>query len=199
MERLPFKLRRARLQLMLKHPYLASAVARFPICIRTDKEGFPPWRPTVTDLCQWEFVERISSDQLLGVLAHELMHNLLGHLEREQGRDPARWNVAIDHATNLMLEEMNFTLPDPKCCDRRFYGLTAEEIYKQLPDGRDAENWDLHLSADLKKAPDHQTVILSVVSKKTVIPMILRPVWRNTAISPLLLNSSVSAKVCGVR
>ena len=87
------------------------------------------------------------------MLAHELMHNLLGHLEREQGRDPARWNVAIDHATNLMLEEMNFTLPDPKCCERRFYGLTAEEIYKQLPNGRDAENWDLHLSADLKKSP----------------------------------------------
>mgnify|MGYP001335874098 FL=1 len=151
MERLPFKLRRARLQLMLKHPYLASAVARFPICIRTRQEGVSTM---ATDgyriYANTEFVERISSDQLLGVLAHELMHNLLGHLEREQGRDSGRWNVAIDHAVNLMLEEMNFTLPDPKCCDRRFYGLTAEEIYKQLPDGRDAENWDLHLSADLK-------------------------------------------------
>ena len=154
MERLPFKLRRARLQLMLKHPYLASAVARFPICIRSGQEGVSTM---ATDgyriYANTEFVERISSDQLLGVLAHELMHNLLGHLEREQGRDPGRWNVAIDHAANLMLEEMNFTLPDPKCCERRFYGLTAEEIYKQLPDGRDAENWDLHLSADLKKSP----------------------------------------------
>ncbi len=128
MERLPFKLRRARLQLMLKHPYLASAVARFPICIRSGQEGVSTM---ATDgyriYANTEFVERISSDQLLGVLAHELMHNLLGHLEREQGRDPARWNVAIDHAVNLMLEEMNFTLPDPKCCERRFYGLTATQ------------------------------------------------------------------------
>ena len=78
MERLPFKLRRARLQLMLKHPYLASAVARFPICIRTRQEGVSTM---ATDgyriYANTEFVERISSDQLLGVLAHELMHNLL--------------------------------------------------------------------------------------------------------------------------
>ena len=50
-----------------------------------------------------------------------------------------------------------------------------------------------------KKAPEPQAAILSAASKRLVIPMILRPVWRNPAISPLLLNSSVSAKACGVR
>ena len=50
-----------------------------------------------------------------------------------------------------------------------------------------------------KKAPEQRAAILSAASKRMVIPMILRPVWRKPVISPLLLNSSVSAKVCGVR
>jgi len=147
MMELPFKLKRARLQLMLKHPYLASAVARFPLILRNREEGI---NTMATDgyriYANPGYVEKISSDELLGVLAHELMHNLLGHLEREQERKPGRWNVAIDHATNLLLEEMNFSLPDPKCCERRFHGLTAEQIYQKLSAHDKSDNWDQHLT-----------------------------------------------------
>ena len=146
MKNSPFKLRRVRLQLMLKHPYLASAVARYPLLIRSHEEGISTM---ATDgyriYANLEFIEKISSEELLGVLAHELMHNLLGHLEREQGRDPGRWNLAIDHATNILLEEMGFELPDPKCYDPRFYGMTAEEIYESMPRHNVSKNWDLHL------------------------------------------------------
>ena len=146
MSQLPFKLRRARLQLMLNHPYMASAVTRFPLVQRSLEEGIGTM---ATDgyriYANPVFCEKITEDELLGVLAHELMHNLLGHLEREQGRDPGKWNVAIDHATNLLLEEMNFSMPDPKCCERRYHGLTAEEIYKMLPTHDESKNWDLHL------------------------------------------------------
>ena len=146
MMELPFKLRRARLQLMLKHPYLASAVARFPLILRNREEGIGTMATDGYHIyANPGFIEKINSDELLGVLAHELMHNLLGHLEREQEPEPGRWNVAIDHATNLLLEEMNFSLPDPKCCERRFHGLTAEQIYQRLSTRDESDNWDLHL------------------------------------------------------
>ena len=61
MDGLPFKLRRARLQLMLKHPYLASAVARFPICIRTEKEEVSTMATEGYRIyANTDFIERIS-------------------------------------------------------------------------------------------------------------------------------------------
>src|SRR5262249_30316833 len=41
-------------------------------------------------------------------------------------------NVAVDHATNLLLLGFGFRLPAGALCDRRFSGLTAEQIYARL-------------------------------------------------------------------
>ncbi len=102
---LPAKVSRVRIQLMLRHSYLASATARLKFHV-TDE----PWCPTMaTDgfniFINPYFVEEITEEETIGVLAHEVMHCILGHSDRRGDRDPELWNIAIDYATNLILSD----------------------------------------------------------------------------------------------
>ena len=128
------KVSRSRLQLMLRHPFLAGAVARLPMKEAIDM----PWcRTMATDgyNIYWNalFCVELNEDELSGVIAHELMHCILGHIDRRGERDRTQWNVAIDHATNLFLLACDITLPNDRLADRLYNGLTAEQIYDRLP------------------------------------------------------------------
>ena len=129
----PSKLQRARLQLMLAHPYLASACARFPM-LMVDAEH--PIQTMSTDgfyiYVNPDFSNRLSEEHLKGVLAHELLHNLLGHSQRQGGRRRNIWHQAVDHATNLLLTDLGFKLPEPNLCNPQFRGMSSEEIYRAL-------------------------------------------------------------------
>ena len=57
------------------------------------------------------FVTALSPDELVGVLAHEVMHCALAHPARRGGRDPERWNVACDLAVNPLLVAAGVVLP----------------------------------------------------------------------------------------
>lgn len=127
---------RARLQLMLDHAFLASAVARLPLvevppeswCRTAATDGFRIlWNPV--------FFGGLNDAEIAGVLAHEVMHAVLGHIDRRGLREPYLWNQAIDHATNLLLIEHEVTLPKPRLSEYRFRGMTAEQIYAQLSAG----------------------------------------------------------------
>jgi len=124
---------RARMQLMLLHPYLAAALARLPVVNATSLG----WCETmVTDgyyiYVSPSFCETLTEDEISGVFAHEVMHCVLGHLDRRGGRDRLLWNIAIDYATNLLLTDFGFKLPASGLLDRRYKGQTAEEIYDGL-------------------------------------------------------------------
>ena len=45
---------------------------------------------------------------------------------------PELWNMAADHAINLLLFEQGFALPAGGLCDRRFRAMTTETIYERL-------------------------------------------------------------------
>lgn len=124
---------RARLRLMLDQPFLAAAVARLPLVDATDRY----WCPTfATDgyaiYINREFAETLSDVQICFVLAHELLHCILGHIDRRQHRDPELWNVAIDYATNLLLASYGFDVLDTALFDRKWGGMTSESIYDCL-------------------------------------------------------------------
>ena len=128
------KISRARLQLMLRNPYLAGAVARLPMREAIDM----PWCQTMaTDgyniFWNAEFCASLNGEELSGVIAHELLHCILGHNDRRDERDRHQWNIAIDHATNLFLLACEIQLPTDRLADRRYVGLTAEQIYEKLP------------------------------------------------------------------
>lgn len=130
---------RARIAILLRHPYLASALLSFPV-----RAAVSVYCPTMaTDgyriyFCP-EFVLGISEMQLQGVLIHELLHILFEHPSRRKGREGYLWNIACDYAVNLVVTDFGFCLPEAGLLDRRFCGKSAEEIYRLLSEASPRE------------------------------------------------------------
>ena len=81
-----------------------------------------------------DFVKKCSDRDIQFILSHEITHNLLFHLTRRNHRNQERWNLAIDYATNLVLQKDFGFVPDGACFDTKFNNMSAEEIYNKLPD-----------------------------------------------------------------
>jgi len=91
------------------------------------------------------FVEGISDEELIGVLAHEILHLALLHLLRLKARNLEGWNIACDVCVNSLLKKNNFELPKGIIVDRydnlEFEGIkiekisekTAEMVYDEIP------------------------------------------------------------------
>lgn len=88
-------------------------------------------------------------DEVVGVLAHEVLHMAFKHGLRSGFRDPSMWNVAADLAINLILfggsaEENVGKFPEdpnvPKLMDEKYRGMTAEAIYDLLKKQQDQQN-----------------------------------------------------------
>jgi len=80
------------------------------------------------------FVASLSSDEVVGVLAHEVMHNALAHPCRRGTRDPTRWNIACDLAVNPLLVQVGFVLPASRL-------MPGEGSYAHLPPGKSADEY----------------------------------------------------------
>ncbi len=142
------RLLKARIQLAMQQPFLATALMRLPFrdcagmswCPTMATDGYhiffnPIWTTALTDA------------ELRGVLAHEVLHVLFDHGGRMQDRNDLRWNLACDYAINLLLVEQGFTLPIGGLVSRRFEGLTAEDIYAQMPADAKGKSSDLRDSS----------------------------------------------------
>lgn len=86
-----------------------------------------------------EFVNSLTAEERIGLLAHEVMHNAMGHPVRRGELEPARFNIACDLAINCLLREAGYTLPPHGLFPGEGpyaampVGLSAEEYYSQLP------------------------------------------------------------------
>ena len=132
-EDLPREVMQARVQLMLGEPYLASAIARLPV-INADGLG---WCDTMATDGYYIYVNpafcaTLTPKEIVFVFAHEVMHCILGHIDRRQDRQHALWNEAIDYATNLMLVQLGMKMPKVGLLDQKYSGKTAEDIYAEL-------------------------------------------------------------------
>jgi predicted metal-dependent peptidase len=81
-----------------------------------------------------EWVGSLPLPELMGVVAHEVMHNALTHPARRNHRDPKRWNIACDLAVNPLLTEAGFSLPPSRL-------MPGEGEYRELPLGKSAEEF----------------------------------------------------------
>lgn len=104
--------------------------------------------------------ENISKDMRITVLAHELWHVALQHLARGKHLIWDTYNMAADHAINLMLKEHGYVFEINHLADPRFTGMSAEQIYKILV----SENTpvDLPFGSDIRPDPkkdEHETAI----------------------------------------
>jgi predicted metal-dependent peptidase len=134
----PQKLKKAKIQLVLDHPFFGSLALKMPLI---PAPGIGTFRTNG----QWikydpEYVDTLSLDECKGVIAHECMHPAMLHHTRQDGRDPKDWNISTDYAINPHLVESGLTLPAGVLLDTRYSGKSAEEIYGQVhqkpdPDG----------------------------------------------------------------
>lgn len=82
------------------------------------------------------FFAKLSLDEAVFVMCHEVAHIVLMHGLRRGTRDPALWNEACDHAINLWLVECGLSMPKGELaglCDMSYREMTAEQIYELLP------------------------------------------------------------------
>src|SRR6266540_2235670 len=84
-----------------------------------------------------EFVAKLTPPELLGCLAHEVMHPALQHHTRRRNRSAKRWNVACDFAINPLIRDANLALPAGALYDPAFRNLSAERIYNLIAEDKD--------------------------------------------------------------
>jgi predicted metal-dependent peptidase len=129
------RMQKARAKMLIKHPFFATLLMSTPMIIlpADNNEGVPTMGTDMEKLYVNEaWVETLNDDEILGVLAHETMHIALAHGMRLSAREHFVWNCACDYAINLVLEETGFTLPKPNLCDKKYEGMSADQIYELL-------------------------------------------------------------------
>jgi predicted metal-dependent peptidase len=127
------KMDRAKTQLICKHPFFSTILLQGGITPRTDiptacvnTRGQIFYNPT--------FVESLTVNELIGLLAHETLHKVGLHLLRRGTRDPQRWNVATDWWINETLLKEGFTLPEGALRHEGAETQTSEDLYRCVPE-----------------------------------------------------------------
>ena len=125
------KLTKARTRLLLSQPFFGSLALRMGLIENPDIETMATNGRDV--YFNPSFVDGLGMDELVGVLAHEVMHPACNHHTRRGSRYAERWNIAADYAINPVLIDNGFTLPEGALLDPNYSGLSAEAIYNRLP------------------------------------------------------------------
>ena len=96
------KLDKAKVQLTIKQPFIASLLLRRELTLTDDVPTASIDRRGVIRLNP-KFIEPLSDRKLQFLLAHECMHHAFSHTLRRGARDPKLWNQAGDAVINETL------------------------------------------------------------------------------------------------
>lgn len=127
------KVQKAMVALIAKYPFEASILAR--LRIREHETGYGSGTMATDGRTLWycpAFVEAISLNEVVAVLAHEADHCAKMHPLRMLWREPVRWNIACDQEVNALMADAGLTLPKgsvPGVPD-----ATAELLYSKVTD-----------------------------------------------------------------
>lgn len=114
-----------------------------------------------------EFIDKLTKEEMCAVLLHETLHCAFSHLWRKQDRDHQKWNMATDYAINLIVNE-SFKLPSGTLLDTKYVGMSAEEIYDELPDLPKQQSWcDKDRWKDNKEQQDGKGKKPSIIDRIT--------------------------------
>lgn len=124
------KISRAITRLVLSHPFFGSVA----LSLKVVPADIPTMATDGKSIMWGEaFVVKTDEPELLGVMAHEVLHVTFKHMLRRGDRDPELWNIACDLAINPILLRAGFKLPHGALHDPQYDGLSAEAIYDRLP------------------------------------------------------------------
>lgn len=138
------KLITARVGLLLKASFFGNLATRLRLVNADD------WCSTAaTDGRNFyynsRFIKMLSPKEVEFLFGHEVLHCVYDHFGRRGERDPRLWNVANDYAVNADLKKHNigqFITTVPALYDRKYEGLSSEEIYDDLYDNAEKINID---------------------------------------------------------
>jgi len=125
---------KARAQIVLYHPFVASILLRRPFIetrdiptLAVDGKARIYFNP--------DFVAKLTVPQLIWGLCHEVFHVVGQHSVRVGNRNRKKWNYAGDAWINDTLDEAKMGERIPKCVDMPgSKDDTVENIYANLPD-----------------------------------------------------------------
>jgi predicted metal-dependent peptidase len=128
------RLSKTRTGLILAQGFFAPFALRMPFVEHTGL----PFKTMATDgrFIYYDpgYVDSCNDEELLFTVAHEGLHPAFLHHLREGKRDHDRWNQACDFAINLILVKAKLKPPPNICLDWQFDGMSAEQIYNDLPE-----------------------------------------------------------------
>lgn len=118
-------------QLTLKNVFFTALLYNLK---RKEDNNYPACAGTdgVTLITNPDLFEKFDVKEGVFTLAHELMHVILFHPLRRGIRNPQLWNIACDHASNLLLKEHGFEPYPTDPCDSQYTGMSAEQVYDLL-------------------------------------------------------------------
>jgi predicted metal-dependent peptidase len=78
------------------------------------------------------FLEKLEVRQVVGLIAHEVLHIALLHSVNRGTRDPELWNQACDYVINLILNDSKYYLPEGGLLDEKYRNLSEYQVYEIL-------------------------------------------------------------------
>lgn len=97
---------RARMEVLLMQPSLASAVMRVPV-VQVSSDRLPSGIGVSADgLLVSQALRLVQPPLVAYAYAHNLVHVLFEHVDRRQTREPETWSLAIDIATASLIDPL---------------------------------------------------------------------------------------------
>jgi len=128
-------LTRARVQLLSKQPFWGTLIMHLTFI--QDKDGTVTPTMGVSPYGEVfynpKYIGQLELGEIKGVLAHEVLHCCLEHLERRGTRTRIKWNIAADYCVNSYVRK-EFQLPRGCLYDTKYEDKAVEQIYDMLPD-----------------------------------------------------------------
>ena len=126
------KMLKARAQLLMENPFFGVLALKLKLVAKEDV------RTAATDGVHLfyapNFIDKLTSQEIKGLIAHEVFHCVWNHMTRRNHRIAKLWNIACDYAINWhLVNECHFILPKGGLLDPDYKDMTADAIYNKLP------------------------------------------------------------------
>jgi len=137
---LAHKISQAKARLLVQNPYFGTLASRLEFKKNDNIQSF--LSNGVSFEYNDEYLTDLDLDEIGFTLSNAAMHAALAHDNRQKKRMSWLWQLATDHAINLMLIENGLDAPFGVNYQKRFEGMYAEEIYAILKDEIKNEEFD---------------------------------------------------------
>ena len=127
-------------RLVIKRPFYGSTALRLKLV----EDNMQPTAYTDGKVLGYNryFVEKLSRDEVQFLVCHEVLHVVLKHPWRREGREPGLFNEACDFVINLICKDDGFRMIPNILLDEKYRDMSSEYVYSQLLKDRKEEDDD---------------------------------------------------------